>query len=93
MSKECSAITNALSTLFTDNVLDRVLCSDMVAFPVVEQRNTTTGGSNNIPCTAIKLSPRKGVTEMWHEQMNDLLSQHSLTKVSNEQHPPTLAKM
>ena len=91
MDQDNSAITNALTVLFSDNISDKMLSSHMVALPVVEQRTTTSASNHNIPCTAIKLSPRKGVTDAWHEQMNDLLSLQGLTKVSNEEHPPSLA--
>ena len=91
MDQDNSAITNALTVLFSDNISDKMLSSHMVALPVVEQRTTTSASNQNIPCTTIKLSPRKGVADAWYEQLNDLLSLQGLTKLSNEEHPPTLA--
>ena len=93
VSKDCSAITRSLEVLFRDNVLNRLIKSDMVATPVVDQRNTTfhLGGEHH--CTTLKLTPRKGVTEQWMEQMYDLLSNLKLTKVTGEMRPPTLVEV
>ena len=65
----------------------------MVALPVVDQRNTTLQYGGDYPRTNLKLAPRKGVTEQWFEQMQDLLSSQKLTKITSEMRPPTLAEI
>ena len=91
-SYDCVSITRALQQLFRHNVIERLLISDMVALPVIDQRNS--GNANNAyPCTSIKLPPRKGVTEQWFEQMNDLLSQLKLTQVTKEDRSISLAEL
>ena len=64
--------------IFCDNILNRLINSDMVATPVVDQRNTTFHSGGEHHCTTLKLTPRKGVTEQWMEQMYDLLSNQKL---------------
>ena len=86
---DCISITRALQQLFRHNVIERLLISDMVALPVIDQRNS----GNAYPSTAIKLPPRKGVTEQWFEQMNDLLSQLKLTQVTKEDRCITVAEL
>ena len=90
---DCCAITRSLEVLFRCNVLNRLLNSDMVALPVVNQRNTALQYGGDYPRTNLKLAPRKGVTEQWFEQMQDLLSSQKLTKITSEMRPPTLAEI
>ena len=86
---DCVCITRALKDLFRHNILDRLIISDMVALPVIDQRTSTS----DHPSTATKLMPRKGVTESWFEQMNDLLSQRKLTQVTKEDRPTPVAEL
>ena len=71
-----------------DSVTSLHSISDMVALPVVDSRTSTT--SNNTPSTGIKLVPRKGVTDAWFDEMNDLLAARKLTKITHEKQPPTI---
>ena len=69
--------------------------SNMVAFPVVDSRQTTFYSNNGaaLPTTPVKLVPRKGVTDVWFDSLNDILSGHKLTKITQETRPPTLAEV
>ena len=61
----------------------------MVAFPVVNPRQSTNG-TGSLQYTNHKLVPRKGLTDVWTDELNDLLASRKLTSVSQEKTPPTL---
>ena len=54
---ESTSVTYALRTLFKDSILERLIKTDMVALPVIDQR--TAGQSH----TTTKLVPRKGASD------------------------------
>ena len=65
--------------------------SDMVALPLIDSRTSTSASSTlNLPCTTHKLVPRKGVTDAWFDEMNDLLAQRKLTQITHETRPPSV---
>ena len=57
------------------------ITSDMVAFPLIDPRHSTSQ-PNGISCTSTKLVPRKGYTDTWFDEMNDLLASRKLSAVS-----------
>ena len=69
---ESTSVTYALRTLFKDSILERLIKTDMVALPVIDQR--TTGQSH----TTAKLVPRKGASDTWRDEMADILAAHEL---------------
>ena len=87
-SVACLAITSSLNTLFNSNSYDRIF-SDMVATPLVDQRNST-GAHGEHASTTIKLIPRKGMSAQWEEQLSDILASLKLTTIVKETRPPTL---
>ena len=74
-----------------DDCADHAIISDMVAFPVIDSRPSTHGSSGH-PTTSVKLVPRKGVSESWADELNDLLAAKKLTSVSREHAAPTLGE-
>ena len=75
----------------SDDCPDHTIISDMVAFPVIDSRPSAFGSSGH-SCTSAKLIPRKGVTESWADELNDLLAAKKLTSVSREHAAPTLGE-
>ena len=74
------------------NLDDLTVASDMVAFPLYDPRQSTNVTSNNfsgITGTSKKLVPRKGYTDAWFDEMNDMLAARNLTTITREYSPPT----
>ena len=70
------------------------MISDMVVLPVVDMRTSANGQlSSMLSHTRTKLVPRKGVTDAWYDDLNDVLSSHKLTKITNELRPPLLQEL
>ena len=87
-----SSFNEFFANVFNGDSVPSLHCiSDMVALPVVDARTSAT--ANNIPSTGIKLVPRKGVTDAWFDEMNDLLASRKLTKITHEKQPPTVDDM
>ena len=79
----CSALFNGESVPSILNI------SDMVAFPVFDSRTTTPTLPAGTVATSTKLIPRRGVTDVWLDELNDLLSSRKLTQITHEQQPAT----
>ena len=83
---ESTSVTYALRTLFKDSILERLIKTDMVALPVIDQR--TAGQSH----TTTKLVPRKGASDTWRDEMADILAAHELTRQSRRFNVKTLLR-
>ena len=81
-----TSVTYALGTLFKDNVLERLLKTDMVA-PMVHDLRTSDGPPHT---TTTKLVPRKGPSGIWRHEMSDLLAASGLTRIAQDQRPPSI---
>ena len=78
------------SALFNGELESSVLnISDMVAFPVFDSRTTTHTLPTGTVSTSTKLVPRRGVTDVWLDELTDLLSSRKLTQITNEEQPAT----
>ena len=76
------------------NKFNAPVISDMVALPVVDMRTSANGQlSSMLSHTRTKLVPRKGVTDAWYDDLNDVLSSYKLTKITYEQRPPLLQEL
>ena len=74
--------------------LSTTMISDMVVLPVVDMRTSANGQlSSMLSHTRTKLVPRKGVTDAWYDDLNDVLSSYKLTKITQEQRPPLLQEL
>ena len=84
---ESTSVTYALRTLFKDSILERLIKTDMVALPVIDQR--TAGQSH----TTTKLVPRKGASDTWRDEMADILAAHELTRIVQDSRPPSIEEI
>ena len=74
------------------SLTDLRVISDMVATPLYDSRQTpniTAGTLSGPTGTSMKLIPRKGYTDAWHDEMNDMLALRNLTTITREHSPPT----
>ena len=71
---------------------DVFITSDMVALPLIDPRQSTTQ-PNITSCTSAKLTPRKGYTDSWYDEMSDILAARKLTAVANEPRPPAIPEV
>ena len=77
------------SALFNGDECDTVFVSDMVA-PLIDPRTAAGSTGRVCPQTSVKLVPRKGITDAWHDEMSDILATNELTAITLEKLPPSL---
>ena len=62
--------------------------------PVVDMRTSSNGQLGQVLShTRTKLVPRKGVTDAWFDELNDILSAYKLTAITYEKQPPSLQEL
>ena len=72
-----------------DSVHSTSIITNMVALPLLDSRSSSSNTAA-LAHTRTKLVPRKGVTDAWIDDLNDILAANRLSAVANEQSPPLM---